>query len=145
MIFPFALSYIDGVLGGYGSVTPMDTRDSNRFLDLLLAQRPGFKLNRVADLGAGIGRVAKNLLLPRCAYVDLVEQSPRLLAAAPAYLASASVSQFGQMEGIGESAHTIFTRIGSPEAQTLSSRVQLINVGLQVSLARIKLLLIISH
>lgn len=43
---------------------------------------------------AGIGRVAKNLLLPRCAVVDLVEQSPRLLNAAPAYLSNSSVTAF---------------------------------------------------
>lgn len=42
----------------------------------------------------GIGRVAKNLLLPRCQFVDLVEQSPRLLAAAPAYLSNVSITGF---------------------------------------------------
>lgn len=46
-------NYTDGVLGGYGSVTPMDTRDSNVFLDKLLAMREGFKLQHVADCGAG--------------------------------------------------------------------------------------------
>ena len=75
----------DGVLGGFGALTPMDVRDSNAFIDLLLTLRPGLKLERVADCGAGIGRVTKNLLLPRCGVVDLVEQSPRLIAAAPAY------------------------------------------------------------
>jgi protein N-terminal methyltransferase len=41
------------------------------------------------DCGAGIGRVTKHLLLPLFEKVDLLEQSPRLLAAAPAYLSSA--------------------------------------------------------
>ena len=41
------------------------------------------------DCGAGIGRVTKHLLLPMFERVDLLEQSPRLLAAAPAYLAAA--------------------------------------------------------
>ena len=38
------------------------------------------------DCGAGIGRVTKLLLLKRFARVDMVEQSPRLLNAAPAYI-----------------------------------------------------------
>jgi len=75
----------DGVLGGYGVLTPMDTRDSNAFLDRLSSMRPVLKFDRVADCGAGIGRVTKNLLLPRCGVVDLVEQSPRLIQAAPGY------------------------------------------------------------
>lgn len=97
----------DGVLGGYGKVTPMDTRDSNLFLDKLISQRFGLELNNVADCGAGIGRVTKNLLLPRCKHIDLIEQSPRLLHAAPQYLAS----------GISEDN---------------SSKLSYINIGLQV-------------
>jgi len=38
------------------------------------------------DCGAGIGRVSKLLLLPFFESVDLLEQSPRLLAAAPQYI-----------------------------------------------------------
>lgn len=41
---------------------------------------------RHADCGAGIGRVTKHLLLERFDYVDIVEQSPRLLQAAPKYV-----------------------------------------------------------
>jgi len=55
---------------------------------------PGFKLDRVADCGAGIGRVTRHLLLPRSAHVDLVEQSPRLLNAAPQYMASGDGPKF---------------------------------------------------
>jgi protein N-terminal methyltransferase len=40
----------------------------------------------VADCGAGIGRVTKHLLLPEFEHVDLLEQSPRLIAAAPGYI-----------------------------------------------------------
>ena len=80
----------DGVLGGYGSLTEMDTRDSNVFLDTLQAKRPTLQFDRVADCGAGIGRVTKNLLLSRFDKVDLVEQSPRLMAAAPGYLGQES-------------------------------------------------------
>jgi len=80
----------DGVLGGYGKLTPMDTRDSNRFLDVVKSKRPELQFDVAADCGAGIGRVAKNLLLPRFNKVHLVEQSPRLLAAAPKYIGPAA-------------------------------------------------------
>jgi protein N-terminal methyltransferase len=76
----------DGVLGGYGKLTPMDSRDSNRFLDRLIEIRPSLELGRAADCGAGIGRVAKHFLLPRFQHVDLVEQSPRLLQASAEYI-----------------------------------------------------------
>jgi len=76
----------DGVLGGYGRVTPEDVRDSNKFLDALAVLRPTLKFDKAADCGAGIGRVSKHLLLNRFQHVDLIEQSPRLLAAAPAYV-----------------------------------------------------------
>jgi len=79
----------DGVLGGYGVLTPMDVRDSNAFLDRISAIRPALKFDRVADCGAGIGRVTKHLLLPRFGVVDLVEQSPRLINSAPAYCGEA--------------------------------------------------------
>ena len=39
-----------------------------------------------SDCGAGIGRVTKHLLLERFESVDVVEQSPRLLQAAPKYI-----------------------------------------------------------
>jgi hypothetical protein len=101
----------DGVLGGYGKVTHMDVKDSNLFLDNLLLIRPQLQFDKVADCGAGIGkvakhlyiksliylilykfnllyigRVAKHLLLDRFKYVDLIEQSPRLLEASPEYI-----------------------------------------------------------
>lgn len=43
-------------------------------------------LKYYADCGAGIGRVTKHLLLDRFETVDIVEQSPRLLEEAPAYV-----------------------------------------------------------
>lgn len=61
---------------------------------LLICMGPGFQLDRVADCGAGIGRVTRHLLLPRSAHVDLVEQSPRLLNAAPQYMASGNGLEF---------------------------------------------------
>lgn len=74
------------MLGGFGALTEMDTRDSNRFLDSLVTIDPEARFEWAADCGAGIGRVTKNFLLPRCTHVDLVEQSPRLLNSAPGYI-----------------------------------------------------------
>eukprot|EP01038_Epipyxis_sp_PR26KG_P007552 gene7552-10291_t len=76
----------DGVLGGYGKLTPIDVRDSNLFLDELSLQFPSLQFERAADCGAGIGRVSKFFLLYRFSKVDLIEQSPRLLAAAHEYI-----------------------------------------------------------
>ena len=80
----------DGVLGGYGKITPEDVKGSNLFLDQLAVARPNLRFDHAADCGAGIGRVAKHLLLHRFNYVDVVEQSPRLLAAAPEYIGEMS-------------------------------------------------------
>jgi len=76
----------DGVLGGYGQLTPMDVRDSNAFMKELCSLRPVLQLKRVADLGAGCGRVSKHFLLPIFEEVHLFEQSPRLVREAPAYI-----------------------------------------------------------
>jgi hypothetical protein len=125
-------SFVDGVLGGYGQVTPMDARDSHAFLDRLPLPREASgaglttldssrlrESGRSADCGAGIGRVARNLLLPRFRSVDLVEQSPRLLAAAQKYLAGAKYS-------------TDSDKAVSVVGEEFSSRVGLLNEGLQV-------------
>ena len=76
----------DGVLQGYGKLTPTDTVGSNLFLDTVLGIRPEMKLDVAADGGAGIGRVTKHFLMTRFQKVHLVEVSPRLLASAPEYI-----------------------------------------------------------
>lgn len=128
----------DGVLGGYGRVTPMDTRDSHAFIDRLLAlhehgenseEHPKLKLGRAADCGAGIGRVTKNVLLPRFERVDLVEQSPRLLAAAPRYMLSTNNNNSGT---VNIAANTVVDNPRDEELATLlRERITLINLGLQ--------------
>lgn len=75
----------DGVLGGFGELSFPDVKGSNQFLDELQA-KIGLRFGTAADCGAGIGRVSKYLLLPRFERVTLVEQSPRLLRAAPGYI-----------------------------------------------------------
>jgi protein N-terminal methyltransferase len=76
----------DGVLQGYGKLTPADTVGSNLFLDAVLRIRPEMKLDVAADGGAGIGRVTKHFLMTRFNKVHLIEVSPRLLASAPEYI-----------------------------------------------------------
>lgn len=53
---------------------------------VLLACLLPSSLRRKSDCGAGIGRVTKHLLLDRFDAVDIVEQSPRLIQAAPKYV-----------------------------------------------------------
>ena len=78
----------NGVLGGYGALTPMDVRDSNMFFAKLKTMLPNLKQDLVADLGAGCGRVSKHFLLPLFQQVHLFEQSARLVREAPAYIGS---------------------------------------------------------
>ena len=80
---------LDGVLGGFGSISPRDLEGSKQFLEDLSVIRPAFDVadGDVAELGAGIGRVSKCLLIPLGAkQCDLVESSARLVAAAPGYI-----------------------------------------------------------
>ncbi|CAM9446780.1 unnamed protein product, partial [Chrysoparadoxa australica] len=77
---------VDGVLGGFGHISPSDIEGSKSFLSELRSIRPSMGDERAADGGAGIGRVSKDLLLPQYDEVDLIEQSPRLLAAAPRFI-----------------------------------------------------------
>jgi len=80
---------VDGVLGGFGSISEVDLDGSRKFLMGLQEYCPSiqFKNGSCCDCGAGIGRVSKGLLLPfgfkSC---DLVEVSQRLICAAPDYL-----------------------------------------------------------
>lgn len=69
---------VDGVLGGYGEgtvVPAMDVLGSNHFLRKLKSRmivEPGHQKYGV-DIGAGIGRVTKDMLSKHCDKVDLVE------------------------------------------------------------------------
>jgi protein N-terminal methyltransferase len=53
---------VNGVLGGYGFVHPVDVDTSLAFLDDF---KDKMKFNRALDCGAGIGRVTKHVLLKR--------------------------------------------------------------------------------
>lgn len=78
---------LDGVLGGYAHVSSRDADGSRAFIGSLRGAHADFDASPLAaavDCGAGIGRVAAAVLSPLFGVVDLVEQSPRLVAAARA-------------------------------------------------------------
>lgn len=75
---------MDGVLGGFGHVSPVDMSGSKSFLSKL----PGVRFDRTIDCGAGIGRISKGLLCPLFKVVDLVEQNPVYVAKAREYCAA---------------------------------------------------------
>ena len=87
---------VDGVLGGFASLSKRDLEGSAAFVRELQSTRPALKLTReenggaptrACECGAGIGRVSKGLLLPLgITQCDLVEPSPRLISAAPDYI-----------------------------------------------------------
>lgn len=83
----------DGVLNGFACVSPADVQASLGFLSKIFAldidHRPR-ESHRALDCGAGIGRVTKHVLSCReeIKTIDLLDQSPKLLEAAPAYIAN---------------------------------------------------------
>ncbi|KAF2709750.1 hypothetical protein K504DRAFT_281800 [Pleomassaria siparia CBS 279.74] len=72
-------SDVNGMLGGFPQTSRIDLVGSSAFLAKLRRGNAGKpkdklpKLARVADCGAGIGRITKELLLPVASIVDVVE------------------------------------------------------------------------
>lgn len=69
---------VDGVLGGYPQVSRVDLQGSANFLAKLRRQSKTYalgsgKLQRVADCGAGIGRITTGFLVKVAETVDIVE------------------------------------------------------------------------
>lgn len=79
---------VDGMLGGYGSISNIDLNGSKAFLQKFLGEGEG-KTGSVCalDCGAGIGRITKRLLLPLFSTVDLVDVTEEFLEQAKTYLA----------------------------------------------------------
>ncbi|ETN67907.1 ad-003 [Anopheles darlingi] len=65
---------VDGMLGGFGSISFIDIRGSEQFLRHLYRLKPAPGHQRALDCGAGIGRITRGLLVPFFEQVDLVEQ-----------------------------------------------------------------------
>jgi protein N-terminal methyltransferase len=70
---------LEGVLGGCGYISGSDISWSSAFLRRI-QRRHGVGSGRCLDVGAGIGRVTRGLLMPAMDVCDLVEQSPGMLA-----------------------------------------------------------------
>ena len=94
---------VDGVLGGYGQVSPMDLSESALFLDALAAQgcstAPGSPASCAVDCGAGVGRVTAGLLMQRFGRVDVVEPVHHFLEQARADLGA--LGHHGQLYQVG--------------------------------------------
>ncbi|KAI9337259.1 alpha-N-methyltransferase NTM1 [Obelidium mucronatum] len=72
---------VEGMLGGFGSLTDLDCATSIRFITEYATTPHGssLSLDYACDCGAGIGRVSKHFLLNVFKKVDLVEQNPLFL------------------------------------------------------------------
>ena len=75
-----------------------DVKGSVAFLNDLQKILPGLRFELAADCGAGIGRVTKNLLLPKFQRVDMIEQSHRLLQSAEKYIGTPDSARVGYIE-----------------------------------------------
>ncbi|XP_065051047.1 N-terminal Xaa-Pro-Lys N-methyltransferase 1-like [Rhopilema esculentum] len=82
---------LDGMLGGYEKISPIELDASRKFLAELKKKSIWTSgCERALDCGAGIGRVAKHLLIPVFNKVDLLEQNANFLTAANNYLSGNS-------------------------------------------------------
>ncbi|XP_066569276.1 N-terminal Xaa-Pro-Lys N-methyltransferase 1 isoform X2 [Amia ocellicauda] len=78
---------VDGMLGGYGSISNIDINGSRRFLKRYLGEGPDKTgTNCALDCGAGIGRITKRLLLPLFRTVDMVDVTSEFLDKARSFL-----------------------------------------------------------
>ena len=94
---------LDGVLGGFASISDVDLQGSLQFVRELAVLRPD--LNewfsssglRACECGAGLGRVTKGLLLSPdlggFSSCDIVESSQELIQAAPEYMTDSIASR----------------------------------------------------
>eukprot|EP00041_Stephanoeca_diplocostata_P026816 m.729796 g.729796 ORF g.729796 m.729796 type:complete len:151 (+) comp23050_c0_seq40:254-706(+) len=85
---------IDGMLGGLGQLDPADCSGSKSFIDKNFPDKDERSKMRVLDVGAGIGRVTKNVLIPvGFGTVDLLEMCQRFLDEAVTFVASPRLGQ----------------------------------------------------
>ena len=69
------------MLGGYGNLNGIDSKDSLRLLDMI---KTNYKTagNSALDTGAGVGRVSKEILSKHFKKIDLIEQNQAYLQTA---------------------------------------------------------------
>lgn len=83
---------IDGMLGGYSSLNVPDIEDSHAFLDDYGPNTTAYAL----DCGSGIGRVTKQLLLPRFNSVDMAELTQAFLDQSETYIGAEDFTRVGE-------------------------------------------------
>ncbi|KAG5498595.1 hypothetical protein JKF63_02881 [Porcisia hertigi] len=81
---------VSGVLGGMDHIHDVDIKGSRSFIENL----PDHGTNRALDCGAGIGRIAKNLLTKLYVTTDLLEPLEHMLEEAKRELAGMPVGEF---------------------------------------------------
>lgn len=84
---------VEGMLGGLDALHPRDVAASQRFFRSIPNPPPR---RRVLDVGAGIGRVSKYLLLPMFDTVDMLEQSLSYAQKSIAYLSDVTSGSVGR-------------------------------------------------
>ena len=75
---------VDGVLGGYGHLSKMEAIYSLKVFENHVALLPGTK--RAFEVGAGIGRISKEILKHAFEEIDILDQSPVQIAEAKNYV-----------------------------------------------------------
>ncbi|KAK4473202.1 hypothetical protein MN116_004378 [Schistosoma mekongi] len=88
---------VDGMLSGYTSLNVPDIADSEMFLDEFGPSTTAYAL----DCGSGIGRVTKQLLLPRFSIVDMVELTQSFLDQTENYIGPDDFPRVGERFCIG--------------------------------------------
>jgi protein N-terminal methyltransferase len=100
-------SDINGMLGGYPQTSRIDLQGSSNFLTKLrrgktAATKQSLQpLDRVADCGAGIGRIAKGLLMGVGKSVDIVEPVKKFTDEFVAGLGEAEKGKVGEVINLG--------------------------------------------
>lgn len=77
---------IEGMLGGLGKLDARDVAASRKFLEGLWRRVQPSGKSVALDVGAGIGRVTKHLLLPIFETVDMLDQNPDYLRKSVAFI-----------------------------------------------------------
>lgn len=67
------------MLGGYESLSSIDIASSFKFIFSYYKTHPEHTRNRVIDCGAGIGRIAKELLCQVYKTVDVIDQCEKYI------------------------------------------------------------------
>eukprot|EP00794_Sanderia_malayensis_P016942 gene16938-18649_t len=92
---------LEGMLGGFQAISPIDIEGSRDFLREIKEKHIwSSESERALDCGAGIGRVAKHLLMPVFDSVDLLEQNPKFLDKSKIYLGE-MVQKLGELIPLG--------------------------------------------